>query len=1072
MTQKRQRASKVCDFCKKRKVKCDLGNPCSACVRYKKFPCVYSSDDHFSPDNGAAGTAKRQKKLAPDQSAFGQNTYQPTASTMSAASSIFSSNQSTNSLHISEILNNTTCAAILENPSPDIVVNGIPNGHSNAGTLFPSTSQAGLHQQQQQQQQQPSSVQSELAFLKEKLQSLEYSLQQKQKLGNTINNINSPSTSGNPSPASFTSKAEFSPPGSLTNTLIDLKALLGVNPVESDSETINFYNGYNGTTDREPIQKRNYGPLSWISLTRMDNALVNLWPSVNIVKEQLRAGILGISDKAPQMEQYFEEKARDDEGENDLKPYRETVQKDSTTPTGTPNTSPKLTGASNASTVNWTTTNNGKSGESKAALLHKKALCLGLAFYEGGLDHELELLEKIRLVLPNQKIIWSLYKRFFTHLYLAFPIVDEVVLKEDLQKLIGYENYSEGRVEVKIEKKLDFAYLGILLLILRLSYISLFSYDLAVNEVNFETQDPSPQAQETKYLLNNVINVDVINVAQECLDQFNIMRNCNLTLMQLALLTRLYHQFAPEDGDGIDGGDSQVFNGMLVQMAYSLGLHREPDLYPESAKDEKINNLSRKIWYMIVIQDLNNAMSNGTMLCVSPNSFDVKIPFYRPGNENVIDIEMEKTACNCYPNLEVSYTPLTELLGMILQVKGEIKMVDLAKRLDLLENHFKEKSFEFVPSSPGLLKLHDAMPSTLRMKIFFTGNFLLVSIYAHLYNYYETKKNVALSFYYLKKIFVTIIYDVMPYFSKCVNEEVSIFKASSDFIAVPSYESVAHKSLIVLGAVYLRIRHRIRSLKIRYDHKTRMNSQHNAEDEAYRNHFEKLVKCADLIVDCREVFRNELARLSQRYYYAWRISKAQDFIVSVMTDEFFERYAPRCSIDGYSTEMIGELEHILESSLERVIENKKLRKQEKKKEKLRKKNEVSKQQFQQQQQQQQQEQVPPPQRPVVVNSARMGSTGSTSSSEIDSMDYKTNNEIDSMWIQMMNLKNQEPKNAMNYATPSYNDGFPTLSQQPSNLAGANNVPDGNASVFTPNLQMDMSSLFENFPIDELFKELQ
>lgn len=190
-------------------------------------------------------------------------------------------------------------------------------------------------------------------------------------------------------------------------------------------------------------------------------------------------------------------------------------------------------------------------------------------------------------------------------------------MKEDLQKLIGYEDYTETRVDVKVEKKLDFAYLGILLIILRLSYISLFSYDLAVNEVNFETEDPSPRAQETKYLLNNVINIDVINVAQECLDQFNLMRNCNLTLMQLALLTRLYHQFAPEDGDGIDGGDSQIFNGMLVQMAYSLGLHREPDLYPEAFKDEKINNLCRKIWYMVVIQDLNGAMSNGTMLCVS-----------------------------------------------------------------------------------------------------------------------------------------------------------------------------------------------------------------------------------------------------------------------------------------------------------------------------------------------------------------------------------------------------------------------------------------------------------------------
>ena len=26
-----------------------------------------------------------------------------------------------------------------------------------------------------------------------------------------------------------------------------------------------------------------------------------------------------------------------------------------------------------------------------------------------------------------------------------------------------------------------------------------------------------------------------------------------MTLMQLALLTRIYHQVAPEDGDGIDG---------------------------------------------------------------------------------------------------------------------------------------------------------------------------------------------------------------------------------------------------------------------------------------------------------------------------------------------------------------------------------------------------------------------------------------------------------------------------------------------------------------------------------------
>lgn len=35
--------------------------------------------------------------------------------------------------------------------------------------------------------------------------------------------------------------------------------------------------------------------------------------------------------------------------------------------------------------------------------------------------------------------------------------------------------------------------------------------------------------------------------------------------------------YAPEDGDGADGGDAQVLTAMLIQMAYSLGLNREPD---------------------------------------------------------------------------------------------------------------------------------------------------------------------------------------------------------------------------------------------------------------------------------------------------------------------------------------------------------------------------------------------------------------------------------------------------------------------------------------------------------------
>lgn len=142
-----------------------------------------------------------------------------------------SSSSSSTSLQISDVIQNTSCSAILENASSDIQRNG-----NEPSVLLPSTSMNT----------QPSTVQSELAFLKEKLQTLEYSLQQKHEQEQKSNIVASRAVvtpNSNHSPGSFASKAEFSPPGSLTNTSIDPSALLGFNPVESESETINFMPG-------------------------------------------------------------------------------------------------------------------------------------------------------------------------------------------------------------------------------------------------------------------------------------------------------------------------------------------------------------------------------------------------------------------------------------------------------------------------------------------------------------------------------------------------------------------------------------------------------------------------------------------------------------------------------------------------------------------------------------------------------------------------------------------------------------------------------------------------------------
>lgn len=103
-------------------------------------------------------------------------------------------------------------------------------------------------------------------------------------------------------------------------------------------------------------------------------------------------------------------------------------------------------------------------------------MLLGLTFYDGGIDEELKLIEKIELVLPNKRITWKLIERFFTHLYPFFAIIDELYFKSLINRLLGPESSDDEKIsKLKVEKRLDFVYLGLLLIVLRLSYLSLFS---------------------------------------------------------------------------------------------------------------------------------------------------------------------------------------------------------------------------------------------------------------------------------------------------------------------------------------------------------------------------------------------------------------------------------------------------------------------------------------------------------------------------------------------------------------------------------------------------------------------
>lgn len=1118
----RSRPSKVCDFCKRRKVKCDLGNPCSTCVKYKKSPCVYTEtvegenngfikspqdqSNKYQPQQPQQPPPQQQQPLPnvyPSRYSSSSSLSTSNGTLYSSTRDSFSSSNSSNSLEYPNIPNTRNVMSL---PT----IHDASNSHSNANSnielvqdelvllkqkLSNLEQQLTVQQQQQlqalfpyQNQQTVESQSNQQSQLNSPNLLQGYPQQRNIELGNTVNNGSSTKTPGCPLQGYFTNDSTAAS-SQKTREIgedvgpIELKSLLGFNPIDSPNDKINFHDGYNPTKDREPTRRKHLGPLAWKTLLKIDNAMVPVWAHMANIKNRYRTrGFMPhAEDGATQAEKNFSEKVYNDECEGEVRPFRETVTKPVT---------------SNPSELLIT-----------QEQLHEKALCLGLSFYQGGLDAEMELVEKIRLVLPKQKVIWKLYNRFFTHLYAALPLLDEVELKTQLEKLIGPEDYKETKVTVHVEKKLDFAYLGILLIVLRFSYISLFSHDSTINEINFQTHDPSPKAQLVKFLLNNPIDIDVIDVAQLCLDQFNIMRTPSLTLMQLALMTRVYHLYAPEDGDGMDGGDAQIFNASLIQMAKLIGLHRDPDNFQENYYDERTNHLGRKIWYYLLIMDMNHAMANGTSLMVDIDEFDTKHPTYSPGNENVIDVELEKIACSCFPDFHIVYGQMSTIFKMISKVRGSVSMTELVKSVNSMEIHFREKYGSLGHNYNMSSSSKNTMPDAIRLKIFFQGGFFLVSMYLHIFNYYEKKNNLQLAYYYIKKMLAVVIDEMMPCFSCCVSHKQNMFRNSIDLIATPSFEMVAHKSMVVILGIFLRLKFFTHSMEKGPDHSIKMKS-YETQDVKYQTHFQKLLNVTDLLMKCWEVYRDGLRRLSQRYYYAWVVTKAQQFLKILLNDDYLSTYKPTLILPPFTTGMLTKLEELAETSLARIQQLKKASKNGRRADAEDTDGNGN----------------------LNVNgnnySAMAGtnsdmstddisinhknSVGSTSSAE----EYKPNEQIDSIWLQMMNMKNDDPTNKF-YGNSNTGEMMnnPLTAQTPSFLAqgmdgsgvgfspgiglsqysfgsqgvmnsgiaaGGNNgvsgfggggVSGGGNYNFSSIFDTNSVNMFENFPIDEFFKDL-
>ncbi|RLV95390.1 Multidrug resistance regulator 1 [Spathaspora sp. JA1] len=690
--------------------------------------------------------------------------------------------------------------------------------------------------------------------------------------------------------------------GKFTNA----ESVVGINPINSPNEVFNFFN-YSSFTERSDKQQLNHGPFSWHAFLDKDVALADLWTYLSDKSNELRR-ISKATSNSPGSTQPDEDQGtggvigHDDLGDILAKIPFQVLQR-----------------------LNLS---NFKFDASKRRI-NQTAIPLGMNFTTNQdyfNDNSIDLKEKILKILPSREVIWIHINRFFKFLYPFIPIIDETSFKKDIERVISGD--SEYITNIHIHDNLDYANIGMLLIILRMSFLSLISNNEEFNNMVlksatcpkvYETHFTPRELRNLQLLLKNSIGIEFIELARNCITKFQLFQKTNLVILQFTLLMRLYFYFSPEDSEGPDRNQFQIYNGTLIQMGYTIGLNRDPSILGKF--DLKTSNIRRKVWHFLVYLDLFQAAQYGSPISTNPQYCDTKFPYYEPGNANIGFEHFDKFLQTTYGSIQDLTKHLRNLLVLILDVNSQLKMSDFTEKLSALEIYMAKNLGSSLKVFADSLNQIDDTESDLLPKVFYIPYYLqtktfLSAIYFHLFLHFEKENSLDLAFFYIKKCICILLEDFLPQCFRILDHQHYFFCHSTNFFINPNIECCLHNTNGFLFAIIIRLEYSMRIMK----------QQILTEDnKKYINSCETLIYW---LTKCAKISTVGISKLGKRYLYAWRISKSHTFILkSLASEDYFKKLNdpiesakfaannPRLTNFNLKLWQINELSEILQNTI-------------------------------------------------------------------------------------------------------------------------------------------------------------
>ncbi|CCE72988.1 Piso0_000596 [Millerozyma farinosa CBS 7064] len=470
-----------------------------------------------------------------------------------------------------------------------------------------------------------------------------------------------------------------------------------------------------------------------------------------------------------------------------------------------------------------------------------------------------ELFNRIINELPPLNIIWQYIDYFFNEVYPFFPYINENDFRLAVSELLK----SDKKLNVK--SLTDLANLCILLIILRVGFLGTVTASISGSKSYDEKQ-------------THKVRFVIVRLAKICLHQFHLFKLRNLNIFQAFFFMKVYENIAPEDCDLTDYGEMQIFNSMLMKMAFSIGLNRDVSSKVEGF-DENLH-LKRKLWYKLIMMETLEATSVGHPLFVSLSHFDIKDPSESYVNLQSVEIDETERHCSSYfKTIKPIKLILDRILKQISSIVPGIKLKDFLSLVAKFDNQVESIYLSYRSILPDFKNLNLGLQSVianslsdyLRLKRF------SLNVYLRVFLHYERAQKHSACYFYLYKIMSESLGD---YFSLVCELQRDYYKQffGLQLITNPTTLQALHRISRILSFFYMRIVSHIYSL-LSVDNDNDVTLSKSPET------LRLLIIFALNLRKLKEASAEPFERLGKHYFYAWKIGKLQSIHSKVLGDQ-------------------------------------------------------------------------------------------------------------------------------------------------------------------------------------------